>query len=322
MSAQTRLLVTRRMPPNVTARIERDYVATLNEADEPLGRAALVAQAGSHDAILLCASERMSADVIAELADSIRVIATFSVGYEHIDVAAANAKGIIVTNTPDVLTDATADVSLLCLLGAARRANEAMALVRESRWARWNTTLLLGTHVSNKRLGIFGMGRIGRAVAQRARGFGMDIHYLNRSRLSPELEQGATFHADMASFLAASEFLCINAPASAETAHFLNEQTIAQLPDGAIVVNTARGNLIDDTALIAALKSGKVAAAGLDVFEGEPKLNEQYKSLPNVFAVPHIGSATDETRDAMGYMCLDNIDAFFAGKRCPNALNR
>jgi lactate dehydrogenase-like 2-hydroxyacid dehydrogenase len=321
VTAKTRLLVSRRMPPNVTARACSSYAATLNEADAPLGRDGLLNAAQGQAGLLVCASEKMDAELIAQLPDSVRIISTFSVGYEHIDVAAALARGIVVTNTPDVLTDATADITMLCLLGAARRANEALAMVREGRWVGWDSTMLLGTHVTGKRLGIFGMGRIGRAVARRARGFGMQIHYLNRTQLPDELAQGAVFHADLDTFLGVSEFLCINAPASPETVKFLNAETITRLPDKAVIVNTARGNLIDDEALISALNSGKIAAAGLDVFDGEPRLTPEYTSLPNVFALPHVGSATHETRDAMGYMCLDNLDAFFAGRACANALS-
>ena len=180
--------------------------------------------------------------------------------------------------------------------------------------------LMLGTHVSGKRLGILGMGRIGRAVAKRARGFDMEIHYHNRRRLPPEEEQGAVFHADAADLLAESEFLSINCPSSPETRKFLDAERIARLPEGAIVVNTARGDIVDDEALIAALRTGRVAAAGLDVFDGEPNLNPGYLGLDNVFMLPHAGSATHETRMAMGATCIDNLNAFFAGRPCPQAL--
>ncbi len=244
----------------------------------------------------------------------------FSVGVDHVDLAAAEARGIIVTNTPDVLTDATADIAMLCLLAAARRGAEGDRLVRTDHWKGWYTTMMLGTHISGKRLGVLGMGRIGRAVAQRARGFGMRIHYHNRSRLDDALEQGATYHETPESLLAVSDFLSINAPSSPQTRKFLNAERIARLPDGAVVANTARGNMVDDDALIAALESGKVAAAGLDVFNGEPSIHPGYRSLDNVFLLPHLGSATHETRDAMGFCCLDNLDAFFSGKPCPTPL--
>lgn len=320
MNSRPRLLVTRRMPPNVTERLRRDYEATLNEDDQVFSAEQLRAHTKDHDALLVCASERLNAAAIDGLPASIRMIATFSVGYEHIDVDAAARRGIVVTNTPDVLTDATADVALLCLLGAARRAHEGQSLVREGRWDGWHTTMLLGTHMSGKTLGIIGMGRIGRAVAQRARGFDMQVHYYNRSRLAPELELGAVYHESPETLLPLAQFLSLNAPSSPETLGFLNATRLALLPDRAIVVNTARGDLVDDDALIAALGSGKIAAAGLDVFRGEPRLDTRYGELDNVFLLPHLGSATHETRDLMGFRCLDNLDAFFGGRPCPDAL--
>ena len=314
------VLCTRRMPPNVEARLARDYRATLNPEDRIYSKDDLVAGSEGQDGIFCAGGDPMTAGCVERLPDSVRVIATYSVGYEHVAVDAAKARGIVVTNTPDVLNDATADVAMLCLLGAARRGAEGDRLVRAGEWIRWHSTMLLGVHVTGKRLGIFGMGRIGRAVARRARGFDMEIHYCNRNRLAPELEDGAVWHDTPESLLAVSEFLSINAPSAPQTRKFLNAERIARLPDGAVVVNTARGDLVDDDALIDALRSGKVAAAGLDVFAGEPNLDPRYRDLDNTFLLPHIGSASHETRDAMGYCCLDNIDAFFAGRPCPNAL--
>ena len=314
------VLCTRRMPPNVEARLARDYRATLNPEDRIYSKDDLVAGSEGQDGIFCAGGDPMTAGCVERLPDSVRVIATYSVGYEHVAVDAAKARGIVVTNTPDVLNDATADVAMLCLLGAARRGAEGDRLVRAGEWIRWHSTMLLGVHVTGKRLGIFGMGRIGRAVARRARGFDMEIHYCNRNRLAPELEDGAVWHDTPESLLAVSEFLSINAPSAPETRKFLNAERIALLPDGAVVVNTARGDLVDDDALIDALRSGKIAAAGLDVFAGEPNLDPRYRGLDNTFLLPHIGSASHETRDAMGYCCLDNLDAFFAGRPCPNAL--
>ena len=319
-ATKSRVLATRRLPPNVDARLIRDYQATLNVDDKLYSSAEVVDLAEGHDGILCCSTEKFSADVIAALPESVKILATFSVGYEHIDIPAAEERGLKVTNTPDVLTDATADITMLCLLAAARRGAEGDRLVRADEWRGWYTTMMLGIHMSGKRLGIFGMGRIGRAVAKRGRGFGMSIHYHNRSRLNDELEEGAIFHETPESLLAVSEFFSINAPSSAQTQKFLNADRIALLPDGAVVANTARGNMVDDDALIAALKSGKVAAAGLDVFDGEPNIHPDYRSLDNVFLLPHLGSATHETRDAMGFCCLDNLDAFYSGKPCPTPL--
>ncbi len=317
MDRKQKVLVTRKLPAAVEARLARDYDAILNRDDRLYGAEEIVALAAGCDGLLPCPTEKLTAAVIERLPASVRVIATFSVGFEHIDLAACKARGIVVGNTPDVLTDATADIALLLMLGAARRAHEGERLVREGRWGSWAPTDMLGIHVTGKRLGIYGMGRIGLAVAKRARAFDMEIHYHNRTRLPPEREQGAVFHARAEDMLPQCDFLSLNAPASAETNGFLDAKRIALLPDGAIVVNTARGPLVDDEALIAALKSGKLAAAGLDVFTGEPKIHPGYASLPNTFLLPHLGSATTETRNAMGFKALDNLDAFFAGKPLP-----
>ena len=315
-----RVLATRRFPPEIEARLEQEFRATLNETDRIHSPEELVAAAREHDAVICCPSERFSREVLEQVAGSLGIIAAFSVGFEHIDVPAARDVGIVVTNTPDVLTDATADTAMLCILAAARRGAECDRFVRSGRWDRWHTMLMLGIHVSGKRLGILGMGRIGQALARRARGFDMGIHYHNRRRLPPDQEQGATFHADPADLLAVSDMLSINCPSTAETVRFLNAERIEMLPEGAIVVNTARGNIVDDEALIAALRSGRLAAAGLDVFDNEPNLHPGYLDLENAFLLPHVGSATHETRMAMGATCLGNLAAFFAGRPCPQAL--
>jgi lactate dehydrogenase-like 2-hydroxyacid dehydrogenase len=318
--AREKLLITRRLTPNVEARAARDYDAITNPDDRIWEADELVDRAAGCDAILCATSERFDDALFARLPESVKIVATYSVGYEHIDVDAAKRHGVAISNTPDVLTDATADAALLCLLGAARRGSEADKFLRAGQWEAWHALLLLGRHVSGKRLGILGMGRIGRAVAKRARGFDMVIHYHNRTRLPADLEQGAHYHVDPEDLLQHCDFLSINAPSSASTRGFLNAERLAMMPAGAIVVNTARGDLVDDDALIAALESGHIAAAGLDVFAGEPNVDERYFALPNTFLLPHVGSATYETRDAMGYCCLDNIDAYFRTGQCPNAL--
>jgi len=320
MPDKPRILCTRRMPPNVEARLARDYDATLNPEDRIYSADGLLEASEGKDGIFCAGGDPLTAEVIERLPQSVGILATYSVGYEHIAVDAAKRRGIVVTNTPEVLNDATADVAMLCLLGAARRGAEGDRMVRAGEWVGWHSTMMLGVHVTGKRLGIFGMGRIGRAVARRARGFDMAIHYHNRSRLAPELEGDATWHDTPESLLAASDFLSINAPSTPGTRKFLNAERIALMPDGAVVVNTARGDLVDDDALIDALRSGKVAAAGLDVFAGEPNLDPRYRTLDSTFLLPHIGSASHETRDAMGYCCLDNLDAFFAGRPCLNPL--
>jgi lactate dehydrogenase-like 2-hydroxyacid dehydrogenase len=312
------VLVTRHLPERVEARLARDFDARLNVADTLYDTEALIAAAAGADGILGCSTEPLSAQTIPRLPDSVKIVACFSVGVDHVDLEAAKVRGLVVTNTPDVLTDATAEIAILLMLGAARRAAEGQTLIREDTWNVFAPTFMLGQQLTGKRLGIVGMGRIGRAVAHRARAFGMEIHYHNRKRLDPALEEGATFHASLDDLLGQAQVLSLNCPATAETRNLLNARTIAQLPVGAIVVNTARGTVVDDAALIAALRSGKLAAAGLDVFEGEPNINPDYRTLANTFLLPHMGSATLETREAMGFKACDNLDAFFAGKACPS----
>jgi lactate dehydrogenase-like 2-hydroxyacid dehydrogenase len=314
MAEKPHLLITRKLPTAVEVRAQRDYLARLNATDEPYGREELVRAAEGSAAILCTTTDRFDAATIGRLPDSVRMLATFSVGFEHIDLAAARARGIIVTNTPDVLTDATADVAMLLILGAARRASEGERLIRDDAWGGWAPTHLLGIHVGGKRLGILGMGRIGRAVAARARGFGMAVHYHNRQRLAPQDEADATFHADAEDLLAVADILSIHFPLMPETRYFLDARRIDLLPPNAIVVNTARGAVIKDADLIAALKSGRIAAAGLDVYDGEPRLHPDYRTLPNTLLLPHLGSATRETREAMGFRALDNLDAYFASR--------
>ncbi len=309
-----KLLVSRKMPEAVEARVVRDYDARLNVDDHIIGIDELIDAAQGLDAMMITSSERLTADVIAALPERIKAVATFSVGFEHIDVQAARARGLIVTNTPDVLTDATADIAMLLLLGAARRGSEGERMIRSDEWKVWTTTMLCGVHLTGKRLGILGMGRIGRALAKRVRGFDMEIHYHNTKRLAADLEAGAIYHETAEGMLEQAQFLSINSPLNAETKGYLNAERIARLPDGAVIVNTARGGIVNDDDLIAALKSGKIAAAGLDVYEGEPNIHPGYRELDNVFLLPHIGSATVETRNAMGFTCLDNLDAIFAGK--------
>jgi lactate dehydrogenase-like 2-hydroxyacid dehydrogenase len=271
---------------------------------------------------MCAAGDPLTAETIAGLSTSVRIISTFSVGYEHVDVAAAAKRDIKVSNTPDVLTDATADITLLCLLGAARRAHEGTTMLRTHNWVGWTPTQLMGAHVTGKRLGILGMGRIGQAVADRARAFRMTIHYSNRSRLPAMLEKGATFHSKANDMLPHCDFLSINAPMTSATRKWLNAERIALLPKRAIVVNTARGGLVDDEALISALKAGRLAAAGIDVFDGEPKIHQGYYGLENAFLLPHMGSATLETRNAMGFKALDNLEAFLlSGKTPPDLVN-
>lgn len=304
------LALARTLPDAVEARAARDYDARPAPVDiPPLGGDALVAHAAGADGLLVAPGNMVTAAVIAALPDTVRIIASFSVGVDHIDLDAAQRRGILVTNTPDVLTAATADVAMLCLLGAARRAGEGEALMRAGTWAGWTPTHMMGTEVTGKRLGIVGMGRIGRAVARRARAFDMTIHYHSRTPLPPDESGGAVFHESVDDLLPHCDVLSLHCPATPETIGLMNAERIARLPRGAILVNTARGPVVDDEAVIDALKRGHLAAAGLDVFTGEPAINPAYRDLPNTFLLPHLGSATVETREAMGFRALDNLDA-------------
>lgn len=308
------VLVTRRLTDAVHARVSRDYTAILNPEDRVFPTDELIAACQDADAVLPCHSEVFSAAVIAALPPRLRVIANHSVGLDHVDLAAARARGIVVTNTPDVLSDATAEIAMLCMLGAARRGAEGDRMVREGRWSFWSPAFMVGRQVTGKRFGVVGMGRVGQVTAARARGFGMDIHYHNRRRLDPALEQGAVFHDRLETLLAAVDVVSLHCPATPETAGLMNDAAFARMKRGAILVNTARGALVDEDALIRALRSGQLFAAGLDVFRTEPGGNPALAALDNVFLLPHIGSATTETRDAMGFRALDNIDAVFAGR--------
>lgn len=308
------VLVTRKLPEAVEARLSRDYSPIFNPEDRRYSTEELLQKSEGADAMLPCHTENLSADVIAKLPSTVRAIANFSVGVDHCDLNAAKEKGIIVTNTPDVLTDATAEIAILCLLGAARRASEGERLIRERQWNTWSPDFMVGTQVTGKRIGIIGMGRVGQVTAKRARGFDMQVHYYNRSRLPEALEHGAVFHESLSTLLPISDFLALHCPSTPETQDLVNEALIAQLPKGAILVNTARGNVIDEDALIDALRSGRLRAAGLDVYKNEPAIREEFSQLENLFALPHIGSATFETRDAMGFRALDNLDAVFSGQ--------
>jgi len=316
--SRPKIIVTRKLPEAVEARLRQDYQSELNESDKIYAQEEVIARAANADALLVTVTDNIDKGLIDKLPTSIRMIATFSAGYDHIDIPAATSRNIIVSNTPDVLTNATADIALLLILGAARGAGTGEATMRQATWANWAPTGYLGQDVTGKRLGILGMGRIGRAVAKRARAFDMEIHYHNRTQLSSNIEQGAHFHDRLEELFKTSDFLSLHAASTNETKNIINERSIEMLPKGAVIINTARGDLVDDDALIAALQTGRISAAGLDVYKGEPNPDPRYKDLPNTFLLPHLGSATLETRNAMGFCALDNLDAFFAGKPLPN----
>ena len=310
-----RLVVCRTMPPDVQARVAVEFDAPHPgdrdlDADETL--AALAATQA--EALMLSSNLKLDAAYIARLPARLRIASTTSVGYDHIDVAAARARGLIVTNTPDVLTDCTADLTMLLILAACRRAHEYGAIMRAG-WRRgYGLGEMLGVRVSGRTLGIVGMGRIGQAVARRARGFGMTILYAGPRRLPPELEQGSTYYEDFRAMLPHCQVLSLNAPGGPATAGMMDAAAFAALPPGAVFVNASRGSLVDEEALLAALDSGHLFAAGLDVFRNEPAFDERLASRPNVFLTPHMGSATLESRNAMGFRALDNIAAVLDGR--------
>lgn len=318
--ARLRIAITRALPEAVLARIRSRHDVWVNPEDRVLTPDELQAAAACADVLIVTAFDRFDASSIARLPRELRIIATYSVGHEHIDIAAARSRGIAVLYTPDVLSDSVAEMAILLMLGAARRAHEGAALIYDRRWTGWTPTQLIGRQVTGSRIGILGMGRIGRAIARGARGLAMEVHYHNRTRLAPSLEAGASYHADIDDLMRVSDFLVLAAPSSAATRRVLDAARIARLPPGAIVVNIARGDLVDDDALIAALRSGQVGAAGLDVFNNEPRLDPRYLELPNVFLQPHQGSSTIEARRAMGEILLAGIDAVQSGRAAPNRL--
>jgi len=314
------LVVTSRYTKQIEDRIDRDYRARRDPNRFPISQQELLSAAEGADALLITPVDRLDSGFFQKVSPTVKIIATNSVGFEHIDLEAAARRKIPVAYTPGVNSEATADIAMLLLLGASRRAYEAQELVRTGAWKPLSQDMLLGWQVGGKVLGIFGMGRVGQAVARRARGFGMKIHYCNPSKLPMEIAGDAVYHEDPSDLLRVSQFLSLHAPETAQTLHFLNSKAISLLPFGAIVVNTARGGLVVDDDLIRALKSGRVAAAGLDVFEDEPKLHPEYVSLRNTFLLPHIGSATIETRTAMGMLALDNVDAVLSGRPAPTLI--
>ena len=308
------LWITRQLSANTVARAVRDYDTVLEPQDIPASAERIIEMSNEVDAILPCHSEIFSSEVVNRLGSRLKIIANHSVGVDHCDLDALAKRGIVVTNTPDVLSDATAEIAILLMLGAARRAIEGDEIVRNQQWDSWSPSFMVGHQVTGKRLGIVGMGRVGQVVAKRAAGFDMQVHYHNRKRLGPELERGAVFHEYLDSLLENSDVLSLHCPATPQTSKLINHRTFSMLPNSAILVNCARGALVDEDALISALDSGKLAAAGLDCFEVEPGGNPNFSAHQNIFMLPHIGSATFETRDAMGFRALDNLDAFFKGE--------
>jgi lactate dehydrogenase-like 2-hydroxyacid dehydrogenase len=315
-----KILVTRKLLKENEDKLSESFDTKLNTDDKIYSAQEIIESSKDCDGILSSVTDPISADTISKLANSVKIIANGAVGFGNIDFKAARAKGIAVTNTPDVLTDATADIQILLLLGASRKAYEGRIAAETQNW-KWSWDFLLGKQMSNKKLGILGMGRIGRAVARRAKGFGMEIHYHNRSKLSPDLEDGAIYHKNLKSLFEQSEFLSINCPATPETTKIINKETLSYLKDNTVVANAARGDVVDDDAMVASLKSGKVFAYGLDVYNGEPKIHPEYLKLKNIFLLPHLGSATKRTRWDMAYRATKNLEDFFNNKKPKDLIN-
>jgi lactate dehydrogenase-like 2-hydroxyacid dehydrogenase len=319
-ASKPKAFLCRRYTGNVEAALHERYDLRLNEDDGILPAHAIVQHAQGAEVLFASATETIDAQVLRQLSPTLRYVATLSVGYDHIDMAAAHELGIGVLHTPDVLSEACAEIAMMLMLNACRRAYEADRLVRSGRWPGWGPTQLLGRGLKGRRAAIFGMGRIGREIAARARAFGMEIHYHNRRRLPADQEAGAAYHDSLESLLEVADVLVVAAPGSPQLKGILDATRLAHMPEGAVLVNISRGDLIDDDGLIAALSSGRLFAAGLDVYANEPNIDPRYRELDNVFLTPHIGSATHETRDAMGWLLVHGLDALYQGRQPDNLL--
>ncbi len=315
-----KILITRKLLRSNEEKASKLWDVKLNLNDEVYSQKKLIEMSEGFDGILSSLTDKIDEKVINSLPSSIKIISNFAVGFGNIDHESAKKRNIVVTNTPDVLTDATAEIAMLLILGACRRANEGINCVKKENW-KWSADFLIGKQLTGSRLGILGMGRIGRALAKLAKSFGMEIHYRNRSRLSSELEMGAKYHKDIKSLFSVSDVLSICCPATKETKDIINKETLEYFPTGSVITNVARGDMIDDEAMVQALISRKIYAIGLDVYKGEPKIYSGYLNQPTAFILPHLGSATKNTRIAMANLAIDNIDEFFSTGKCKNKIN-
>ncbi|WP_420145463.1 2-hydroxyacid dehydrogenase [Sphingobium sp.] len=312
MSMRARILLTRRWPDVVEQRLAATYDVTLNHDNRPMDAAALIQAMRDHDALCPTVTDRITADILLAPDRHVRIIANYGAGFEHIDLAAAQQAGLPVTNTPDVLTEATADIAMTLMLMAMRRAGEGERELRAGDWSGWRPTHLVGQSLDGKLLGLVGFGRIARAVAKRAQAFGMRIAYHSR-RPADDMPADA-YYPDLGILAEKADIVSLHAPGGAETRHMVDAALLARMPAHAVLVNTGRGSLIDEAALAQALKERRIAAAGLDVYEAEPRVHEGLIHLPNAVLLPHLGSATMEARTAMGMKVADNLDRFFAGE--------
>jgi len=315
-----KVLITRKLLRSNEDRISKIWDANLNLSDEVYSQKKLIELSQGCDGILTSLTEKIDENIVQKLSESVKIISNFAVGFGNIDLKATKKRNIVVTNTPDVLTDATAEIAMLLILGAARRASEGLLYAKNKNW-KWSADFLIGKQLTGSRLGILGMGRIGRAVAKLAKAFGMEIHYHNRSKLNPDLEMGAIYHENIKSLFSVSDILSINCPATKETKHIINKETLEFFPTGAIITNSARGDMIDDEAMVQALINRKIYAVGLDVYNGEPNLYSGYLNQPNAFILPHLGSATKKTRTAMADLAISNIEEYFKTGNCKNKVN-
>ena len=315
-----KILITRKLIKDSEDKATKMFEAKLNSNDELYSQAKVIEMSQGYDAVLTSLTDKMDEKTINKLSDSIKIISNFAVGFGNIDLEAAKKRGIAVANTPEVLSDATAEIGILLILGACRRVAEGVEAAKQSNW-KWSADYLIGKQLTGTRLGILGMGRIGQKIATIAKSLGMIIHYHNRSKLSKEKEQGAIYHDNLKSLFSVSDVLSICCPATKETENLINKETLEFFPTGAVITNVARGDIVDDDALIDALNRRKIYAVGLDVYKGEPNLNPGYLKIKSVFILPHLGSATKHTRIAMANLAIDNIDEFFKTGNCKNKVN-
>ena len=319
-SKRLSVVVTRRLPEAVETRLSELFDVRLRDDDSPMSRAALIDAMGEADVLIPTITDRIDAGMIGQAGERLKLIANFGAGFDNIDVATARQNGILVSNTPDVVTDDTADMVMALLLGVTRRIQEGLAEMQAGDWQGWSPTAFLGTRLGGKRMGILGMGRVGQAVARRARAFGMQIHYHNRRRLRPETEEAldATYWESLDQMLARMDVISVNCPHTPSSFHLLNARRLKLLKPSAVIVNTSRGEVIDENALTRMLKAGTLAGAGLDVYEHGPEGNPELRNMPNVVMLPHMGSATEEGRIEMGEKVIINVKTFDDGHRPPD----
>ena len=315
-----KILITRKLIKDSEDKASKTFEPIFNSNDELYSQTKVIEMSNGCDGILTSLTDKMDKDTIDKLPDTIKIISNFAVGFGNIDLEAAKKKGIAVTNTPEVLSDATAEIGVLLILGACRRAAEGIEAAKEGGW-KWSADYLIGKQLTGSRLGILGMGRIGQKIAKIAKSLGMVIHYHNRSKLSEDKEQGAVYHDNIKSLFSVSDVLSICCPATKETENMINKETVEYFPKGAVITNVARGDIVEDEALIDALNRRKIYAVGLDVYKNEPNLNPGYLKIKSAFILPHLGSATKDTRIAMANLAIDNIDEFFKTGNCRNKVN-